>query len=72
MNGESVIEFPERNRTEECTSFLKKIREANLGKRIVIVLDNFRTHHAKRVKEEAEKLNIVLVYLLLIPRPESG
>ena len=32
-------------------------------KRIVVVLDNFRTHHAKKVKKEAEKLNISLVYL---------
>ena len=32
-------------------------------KGIVVVLDNFRTHHAKKVKKEAEKLNISLVYL---------
>jgi len=63
LNGESLIEFPEKNRAEDFISFLKKIREANPGKRIVIILDNFRTHHAKKVKEEAEKLNIVLVYL---------
>ncbi|AEA46888.1 CENP-B protein [Archaeoglobus veneficus SNP6] len=63
LNGESVIEFPERNRTEEFIAFLKKIRETNPGKRIVIVLDNFRTHHAKKVREEAEKLDIALVYL---------
>ena len=29
----------------------------------IIILDNFRTHHAKKVKKEAEKLNISLVYL---------
>jgi len=29
----------------------------------VVILDNFRTHHAKKVREEAEKLNISLVYL---------
>ncbi len=29
----------------------------------MVILDNFRTHHAKRVREEAEKLNISLVYL---------
>jgi len=28
-----------------------------------VILDNFRTHHAKKVREEAEKLNISLVYL---------
>ena len=29
----------------------------------MVILDNFRTHHAKKVREEAEKLNISLVYL---------
>jgi len=63
INGESVVDFPERNRSEDFTAFLRKIREANPEKRIVVILDNFRTHHAKKVREEAEKLNIALVYL---------
>ena len=64
INGESVVEFPESNSnmTENFIAFLRKIREANPEKRIVIVLDNFKTHHAKKVREEAE-LNLVLVYL---------
>jgi len=63
INGENVVDFPERNKTDDFISFLKKIREANPCKRLVIILDNFRTHHAKKVKEEAERMNIVLVYL---------
>jgi transposase len=63
LNGESVVEFPEKNKAEDFIAFLRKIRETNPEKRIVIVLDNFRTHHAKDVREEAEKLNITLVYL---------
>jgi len=63
LNGESLIEFPESNKTEDFISFLGKIREANPEKRIVIILDNFRTHHAKKVKEEAKRMNIALVYL---------
>ena len=65
INGESVVEFPESNSnmTENFIAFLRKIREANPEKRIVIVLDNFKTHRAKKVREEAEKLNLVLVYL---------
>lgn len=63
INGESVVEFPESNRTENFIAFLRKIREANPEKRIVIILDNFKTHRAKKVREEAEKLNLVLVYL---------
>jgi len=44
-------------------SFLRKIRDTNPEKRIVVILDNFRTHHAKKVGEEAEKLHI-WAYLL--------
>ncbi|QEF94381.1 MULTISPECIES: IS630 family transposase [Methanothermobacter] len=63
INGESIIEFPERNKAEDFVSFLRKIRNANPEKRIVVILDNFRTHHAKKVREKAEELDIVLVYL---------
>ncbi len=63
ISGESVVEFPEKNKAEDFTAFLRKIREANPEKRIVVILDNFRTHHAKKVREEAEKLNVSLVYL---------
>ncbi len=62
INGENIVDFP-KNKTDDFILFLKKIREANPDKRIVIILDNFRTHHAKKVKEEAEKMNIALVYL---------
>ena len=63
MNGESVIEFSESNRAEDFISFLRKIRDANPEKRIVVILDNFRTHHAKKVREEAEKLNLSLIHI---------
>ena len=56
INGESLIEFSESNRAEDFIAFLRKIRESNPEKRIVIVLDNFRTHHTKKVIEEGEKL----------------
>jgi len=62
INGE-MVEFSEKNKAEDFIAFLRKIREANPEKRIVVILDNFRTHHAKRVRKEAEKLNIALVYL---------
>ena len=63
INGESVVEFHEKNKAEDFISFLRKIRDANPEKRIVVILDNFRTHHAKKVRKEAEKLNISLFYL---------
>ena len=62
LNGESLIEFPESNKAEDFITFLKRIKESN-EKRIVVILDNFGTHHAKKVREEAEKLNISLIYL---------
>ncbi len=34
LNGESVIEFSEKNKAEDFTAFLRKIREANPEKRI--------------------------------------
>jgi len=63
LNGKSVVDFPDSNKIEDFISFLRRIREVNPKKRIVIILDNFRTHHAKKVKEESEKLDIQLVYL---------
>ncbi|MBW9221994.1 IS630 family transposase [Methanothermococcus sp. SCGC AD-155-C09] len=63
LNGKGVVDFPDSNRIEDFISFLRKIREVNPEKRIVIILDNFKTHHAKKVKEESEKLDIQLVYL---------
>ena len=35
LNGESLIEFPESNKTEDFIAFLRRIREAN-EKRIVV------------------------------------
>jgi len=61
INGES-LSFLRKIKLKNLY-FLRKIREANPEKRIVVILDNFRTHHAKKVREEAEKLNISLVYL---------
>ncbi|CAD7771566.1 DDE superfamily endonuclease [Candidatus Methanoperedenaceae archaeon GB50] len=64
INGENLIESPEKNKAEDFTTFLRRIREANPEKRIAVVLDNSRTqHHAKKVKKKAEKLNISLIYL---------
>jgi putative transposase len=63
VNGKSIVEFPASNKAEDFISFLRKVRDANPEKRIVVILDNFKTHHAKKVREEADKLGIVLVYL---------
>lgn len=64
IKGESVIDFKERSRKEDITEFIYQIRKFNLKGRIMIILDNFRSHHAKITRETAEKLNIDLVFLL--------
>ena len=42
---------------------METIRESNPEKPIIVILDNFRSHHSKAVKESAESLNIKLIFL---------
>ena len=63
INGESVVNFKENSKKESVCEFLEEIRNRNPHKTIVIVLDNFRSHHAGKTRIKAEKLNMVLVYL---------
>ena len=72
INGHNVLEFPENNKKENFVLFLEKVREINPFGRFVIILDNFRTHHAIIVREKAEDLNIYfcichLIFLTSIP-----
>ncbi len=63
INGESVVDFKEDSKKESVCEFLEEIRNRNPEKTIVIVLDNFRSHWARKTRIKAEKLNMVLVYL---------
>lgn len=63
IKGQSTIDFKEHSRKEDITAFLKQIRTINPYGRIMIILDNFRSHHAKLTTETAGKLNIDLVFL---------
>ena len=63
INGESVVDFKEDSKKESVCEFLEEIRNRNPEKTIVIVLDNFRSHWARKKRIKAEKLNMVLVYL---------
>lgn len=63
LNGNSVIDFKERSTKEHVCDFLSTIKNSNNGKRIVIVLDNFRSHKAKDTLKFAMENNIELVYL---------
>jgi len=63
LNGVDTIAFPIHTRAEDFCEFLTEVRNRNPLNRICLVLDNFATHKAKRVREWAQKLNIVLIYL---------
>jgi hypothetical protein len=63
LNGNSVIEFKERSTKENVCDFLLSIRKSNPWRRIVIILDNFRSHRAKDTVNLSLENNIDLVYL---------
>jgi putative transposase len=63
LNGESQIAFKEDSKKQSVCNFLEQIRDANPGKDIVVILDNFRSHWAKKTREKALELNIFLVFL---------
>ncbi|OFV68425.1 MAG: transposase (ISH16) [Candidatus Syntrophoarchaeum caldarius] len=63
INGESVVDFKENSKKESVCEFLERIRERNPEKTIVIILDNFRSHWAKKTRRKARKLNIILIFL---------
>ena len=63
INGNSVIDFQDHSRKENVVSFITYVREGNPEGKIMIILDNFRSHHSKAVMKTAELLNIILVFL---------
>jgi hypothetical protein len=58
----SVLEFHEHSKKEEVCEFLQSIRNMNPDGDIVIIRDNFRSHHANRTREFAEANRIQLVF----------
>ncbi|MHB1622713.1 MAG: IS630 family transposase [Cuniculiplasma sp.] len=63
LNGNSVLQFQDHSRKENVCRFLECIRRHNPKRRIILVLDNFSSHHAKKVLRKARKLRIRLVFL---------
>lgn len=64
LKGKDVLHFMERSQSQNISEFLGKIREANAGSRVmIVVLDNFASHRSRAVRAEAERLRIRLVYL---------
>ena len=63
INGNNLIEFMESSKAENVYTFLAKIVELNPGKRIILVLDNSRSHHANKTISKARELKITLLFL---------
>ncbi|MCS7307480.1 MAG: IS630 family transposase, partial [Aquificaceae bacterium] len=62
--GNSCLIFGEDATSDSVCKALEEIRRVNKDKKVVIVvLDNFTSHRSSKVKESAERLGIVLVYL---------
>jgi len=61
--GESLISFKENSRKESVCEFLEEIKGKNSEGRILLILDNFASHRAKKTKQRAEELGIRLTYL---------
>ncbi len=58
-----MVDFKENSRKEAVAEFLHQIRKSNPHGRILIILDNSRSHHAQLTIETAIKLNVNLVFL---------
>ncbi len=63
INGNSVVNFRKHSKKEDVCEFLENIRDKNPGKRIIIILDNFKSHHAKMTIAKAKDLDEILVFL---------
>ncbi len=63
LNGNSVIDFKENSKTESVCDFLGKIRSKNPNLKVVMILDNFRSHRANATMEFAKDNDIELVFL---------
>lgn len=62
--GESVQDFLPRSDQTAIAEFFARIQGANRGHRaIIVILDNFSSHHASGVTQAAKEHSIELVYL---------
>jgi len=63
IKGQNTIDFKENSKKEDITECINQIRTLNPYGRLLIILDNFRSHHAKLTTETAKNLNIDLVFI---------
>ena len=63
INGKEVVDFQEKSRLSNVRSFLRTIKDKNPGKRILVFLDNFRSHTSQETIKFAESIGIKLVFI---------
>ncbi|MFC7135346.1 MULTISPECIES: IS630 family transposase [Salinibaculum] len=63
LTGTSVISYKERLVKETIVEALEEIREQNPRGRILLVADNYGSHHAKVTQQRADELGIEFVFL---------
>ena len=63
LNGNSVLQCHDHSRKNDVCMFPESIRRHNPKRRIILILDNFPSRHAKIVSRKARKLMIRLVFL---------
>jgi len=55
INGRNLIDFMEGSKAENVCEFLKRIVEQNPKKKIILVLDNSKSHKANRTVRKARE-----------------
>lgn len=65
INGKEVVEFEPDSKIPSMRDFLRKVKDKNPGKRILVFADNFQTHKAGEIRRFAESIGITIV---LIPK----
>ncbi len=63
LTGNGVITYKERLVKETIVEALEEIREQNTRGRILLVADNFGSHHAKLTQERDDELGIEFVFI---------
>ena len=63
LTGQSVITYKKRLVKETIVEALEEIREQNPRGRILLVADNYGSHHAKLTQERADELGIEFVFI---------
>ena len=63
LGGKSGVKATEKCKQEDFLEFLKKLRQANFDRFLIIILDNAKIHKAKILREFCQKNKIIFVYL---------